>query len=57
VRVPVYWDPERKFGEAYDVKALPTLYLVGKDGHVTWLDNYSGPASLEAFRTKISAGA
>jgi hypothetical protein len=53
VRIPVYWDTERKFGEAYDVKALPTLYLVGKDGDVYRLDNFSGKASLDSLRAHI----
>ena len=53
VRIPVYWDRERKFGEAYDVKTLPTLYLVGKGGEVYRLDNYSGKASLDSLRARI----
>lgn len=53
VRVPVYWDVERKFGEAYNVKSLPTLYLVGKAGDIFRLDNFSGKASLDSLRARI----
>jgi peroxiredoxin len=53
VRMPVFWDAERKFGEAYDVKMLPTLYLVGLGGDTFRLDNFSGKASLDSLMSRI----
>ena len=52
-KVPVYWDSDRKFGEAYDVKSLPTLYLVDKAGGVFRLDNFSGKPSLDSLRARL----
>jgi peroxiredoxin len=52
-RIPVFWDAERKFGEAYDVKTLPTIYLVGTGGDTFRLDNFSGKASLDSLRARL----
>ncbi|MEO7427599.1 MAG: TlpA disulfide reductase family protein [Fibrobacteria bacterium] len=53
VKIPVYWDTVRKFGETYQVTSLPTLFLVGKNGEVYRLENYSGHASLDSLRARI----
>ncbi|MEO6098094.1 MAG: TlpA disulfide reductase family protein [Fibrobacteria bacterium] len=53
VKLPVFWDPDRKFGEPYNVTALPTFYAVGKTGEVFRLDEYSGKASLDSLIANI----
>jgi thiol-disulfide isomerase/thioredoxin len=53
VNLPVFWDPDRKFGEPYKVTVLPTFYAVGKDGVVYGLDEYSGRASLDSLLARI----
>jgi thiol-disulfide isomerase/thioredoxin len=53
VNLPVFWDPDRKFGIPYRVTVLPTFYAVGKDGVVYGLDEYSGRASLDSLLAHI----
>jgi peroxiredoxin len=52
-RLPVLWDSERKFGEAYGVKVLPTLYLVGEDGRYFKNDGFDGPPTLAQLGSKL----
>jgi peroxiredoxin len=52
-RLPVFWDTERRFGAAYDVKLLPTLYLVGPDGLRHRSDGFSGKATLDTLRSLL----
>jgi thiol-disulfide isomerase/thioredoxin len=52
-RIPIFWDAERKFGAAYDIKFLPTLFLVGAKGDVYRLNSFSGKASLDSLRARI----
>lgn len=52
-RLPVLWDSERKFGEAYGVKVLPTLYVVGEDGRYVKNDGFDGPQTLAQLGTKL----
>jgi thiol-disulfide isomerase/thioredoxin len=49
-RIPIFWDLERKFGEAYDVKLLPTLFLIGADGGMRRLASFDGQPSIDALR-------
>lgn len=53
VRVPMYWDTDRKFGAAFDVKTLPSIYLVNKDGGIFRQDTYNGKSTLDSLRARI----
>jgi thiol-disulfide isomerase/thioredoxin len=53
VNLPVFWDPDRKFGVPYNVTLLPTFYAVGKDGEVYGMNEYSGRASLDSLLARI----
>lgn len=52
-RIPVFWDAERGFGEAYDIKTLPTLFLVGAGGQVHRMDQFAGKASLDSLLARL----
>jgi peroxiredoxin len=52
-RLPVLWDSERKFGEAYGVKVLPTLYVVGEDGRYFKNDGFDGPPTLAQLGSRF----
>ena len=52
-RIPVFWDSDRKFGDAYDIKLLPTLFLVGANGGMHRLDHFAGKASLDSLLAKL----
>jgi peroxiredoxin len=52
-RLPVFWDSERKFGEAYGVKVLPTLYVVGEDGRFFKNDGFDGPPTLAQLGSRL----
>lgn len=52
-RLPVLWDGERRFGGSYNVKVLPTLYLVKATGEYFQKDGYDGKATLDLLRSKI----
>ena len=51
-KIPVFWDSERRFGQAYDVKLLPTFYAVTKEGDVFRTDSFSGKGSLDSLLAK-----
>jgi hypothetical protein len=48
----MYWDSDRRFGEAYNVRSLPTLYLVDKSGGVFRMDGFDAK-SLDSLRARI----
>lgn len=52
-RIPVFWDAERRFGEAFDIKTLPTLFLVGAGGQVHRMDQFAGKASLDSLLARL----
>jgi hypothetical protein len=49
----VFWDSERKFGDAYEIKLLPSLFLVGAKGEVHRMDHFAGKASLDSLLAKL----
>lgn len=48
--LPVFWDEERKFGGAYRIAVLPTIFLVKSGGDFIQMDGFSGKPALELLR-------
>lgn len=42
---------EAGVGEKYDLIALPTLYLIGRDGAIAW--RYGGTPSIDTLRAEV----
>lgn len=51
-RLPVYWDKQRSFGQAYGVQSLPTLFLVRPSAEYHRQVGFSGKATLDSLRAR-----
>lgn len=51
--LPVFWDEERKFGGAYRIAVLPTIFLVKSGGDFIQMDGFSGKPALELLRRDL----
>ena len=49
-RLPVYWDKQRSFGQAYGVQSLPTLFMVRPTAEYHKQVGFSGKTTLDSLR-------
>jgi thiol-disulfide isomerase/thioredoxin len=53
-RLPVVYDPEGREAKRFNVKAMPTSLLVGRDGKVRYVHNGFFEAQIPAYETQIA---
>ncbi|QHS10804.1 TlpA disulfide reductase family protein [Sinimarinibacterium sp. NLF-5-8] len=55
VSYPVVFDPDGQWPDAYQVKAMPSAYLIGRDGRVQWVQPGFRSAELPQIEAAITA--
>ncbi len=55
VDFPVLYDPENTVSQAYDVEAMPTSYLIDRDGNLRYLHKGYQPGFEQQYKAQIKA--
>jgi cytochrome c biogenesis protein CcmG, thiol:disulfide interchange protein DsbE len=53
-RLPVVYDPQGQMARKFQVKAMPTSLLIGRDGRIRYVHDGFFPAKIPAYEAQIS---